>query len=119
MQSYKDFDVYIRSYDIALRIHKLTLNYPDFEKRELASQMRRASKSIPLNIGEGYGRRKSSDDFKRFLTMSIGSCDEMKILIEFSKDLCYINKEIYSELVGEYEQIGKMLYKLHQNWQKY
>ena len=117
MRSYKDFEVYKRSYDLALRIHKLTLNFPDIEKHELSSQMRRASKSIPLNIGEGYGRRKSSDDFKRFLTMSIGSCDEMKILIEFSSDLGYISKEIYSELIGEYEQIGKMLYGLHQNWQ--
>ena len=80
--------------------------------------MRRASKSIPLNIGEGYGRRKSSDDFKRFLIMSIGSCDEMKILIEFSKDLGYISKETYKEIIGEYDLIGKMLYKLHQNWKK-
>ena len=119
MQSYKDFEIYKRSYDIALRIHKLTLKFPKIEKHEISSQMRRASKSIPLNIGEGYGRRKSSDDFKRFLTMSIGSCDEMKILIEFTKDLGYINKEIYNELHGEYEQIGKMLYRMHQNWQKY
>ena len=119
MQSYRDFEVYKRSYDLALRIHKLTLNFPDLEKHELASQMRRASKSIPLNIGEGYARRKSADDFKRFLTMSIGSCDEMKISIEFSKDLGYISEETYNELVGEYEQIGKMLYRLHLNWQKY
>ena len=118
MRSYKDFEVYKKSYDLALRIHKITLNFPDFEKYELSSQMRRASKSIPLNIGEGFARRKSSEDFKRFLIMSIGSCDEMKILIEFSKDLCYIDKEIYEELVGEYDKIGKMLYRLHQNWRK-
>ncbi len=118
MQSYKDLDVYTRSYNLALAVHKLTLSYPDFEKRELASQMRRASKSIALNIGEGYARRKSSEDFKRFLTMSIGSCDEMKILIEFSQDLGYIKKEIYEELKEHYEQLGKMLYRLHQNWRK-
>ena len=119
MQSYKDFEVYKRSYAAALRVHKLTLNFPDLEKRELGSQMRRASKSIPLNIGEGYARSKSVDDFKRFLTMSIGSCDEMKILIEFCRDLNYIDVAVYQELAGEYEQIGKMLYGLHQSWRKF
>ena len=113
MRSYKDLDVYVRSYNMALCIHKLTLKFPDLEKHELASQMRRASKSIPLNIGEGYARSKSADDFKRFLIMSIGSCDEMKINIEFCKDLCYISEKTYNELIGEYEQIGKMLYRLH------
>ena len=119
MQSYKDFEVYKRSYSMALRVHKTTLNFPDFERHELASQMRRASKSIALNIGEGYARRVSADDFKRFLTMSIGSCDEMKILIEFCKDLDYISMESYHELIDGYEQVGKMLYRLHQNWQKH
>ena len=97
MQSYKDLEVFKRSYNLALQLHKATLNFPDFEKRELASQMRRASKSIALNIGEGYARRQSSDDFKRFIVMSIGSCDEMKILLEFSKDLSYISKESYED----------------------
>ena len=118
MQSYKDLEVYTRSYSLALQVHKLTLNYPDFEKRELASQMRRASKSVALNIGEGYASRQSSEDFKRFLVMSIGSCDEMKILVEFSHDLGYIKKEVYTELKEQYEQLGKMLYRLHQNWRK-
>jgi four helix bundle protein len=118
MRSYKDFKVYQKSYDLALRIHRVTLNFPDFEKYEIASQMRRASKSIPLNIGEGFARRKSSEDFKRFLTMSIGSCDEMKILIEFAKDLCYIDNETYEEFISEYEQVGKMLYRLHKNWRR-
>ena len=119
MQSYKDFEVFRRSYDLALRIHKITLNFPDFERYELSSQMRRASKSIPLNIGEGFARRKSAEDFKRFLTMSIGSCDEMKILLEFSKDLCYIDHKTYEEYLDQYEQVGKMLYRLHQRWQKF
>ena len=119
MQSYRDFEIYKRSYDLALRTHKVTLTLPDFERYELASQMRRASKSVPLNIGEGYARRKSADDFKRFLTMSIGSCDEMKILIEFCRDLNYISEETYQELAGDYEQVGRMLYRLHQSWQKF
>ncbi len=118
IKSYKDLEVYKKSYEVALKIHKITLTFPDFERYELASQMRKASKSIPLNIGEGYGKRDSVNEFKRFLMMSIGSCDEMRILIEFSKDLEYIGEDIYKKLISDYDSIGKMLYRLHQKWQK-
>jgi four helix bundle protein len=118
IKSYKDLEVYKRSYKVALKTHKLTLEFPDIEKHELGSQLRRASKSIPLNIGEGYGKRSSANEFKLFLIMAIGSCDEVKILIEFAKDLKYIKQSTYEELKNEYERIGKMLYRLHQNWQK-
>ena len=66
MRSYRGLEVYQKSYDLALRIHKVTLKFPDYERYEIASQMRRASKSITLNIGEGFARRKSakiSSDF--------------------------------------------------------
>ena len=89
IRSYKDLQVYKRSYKLALKVHEITLKFPDIEKHELGSQLRRATKSIPLNIGEGYGKRSSENEFKRFLMMAIGSCDEVKILIEFAKDLNY------------------------------
>ncbi len=119
IKSYKDYDVYKMSYKIALKVHQISLTLPDIERYELASQIRKASKSIPLNIGEGYGKRESVNEFKRFLMMSIGSCDEMKILIEFAKDLNYITEEVYKELSTEYDAIGKMLYRLHRNWRKF
>jgi four helix bundle protein len=50
--------------------------------------------------------------------MAIGSCDEVKILIEFAKDLGYIAEKEYVVLIDEYDQIGKMLYVLHKNWQR-
>ena len=117
IKSYEDLEVYKRSYRLALELHKTTLKFPAHEKYELGSQIRRASKSIPLNIGEGYGKRLSSDEFKRFLSMAIGSCDEMKILLDFAKDLDYLEQARYLELKERYQVLGKMLYRLHQNWQ--
>jgi len=43
------------------------------EKYELGSQIRRASKSVAMNIAEGYARNSSLQDFKRFLIMALGS----------------------------------------------
>ena len=118
VDSYKEYEVYKKSYRVALKIHQISLTFPDIERHELGSQIRRASKSIPLNFGEGYGKKDSANEFKRYVMMAIGSCDEMKILIDFAKDLKYIDEETHKELIEEYEIIGKMLYRMHQKWQK-
>ena len=73
IESFRDLEVYQKAYTISLRIHEISLKLPDFEKHELGSQIRRASKSIAMNIAEGYARNVSTKDVKRFFTMALGS----------------------------------------------
>ncbi|GAJ24691.1 unnamed protein product, partial [marine sediment metagenome] len=40
------------------------------------SQIRRSSKSVKSNIVEGFGRRRYKQEFIKFLTYSLASCDE-------------------------------------------
>ena len=54
----------------------------------------------------------SKAEFKRFLLIAIGSCDETKVWLDFAKDLGYASQSLYKELYQEYEEIGKMLYSL-------
>jgi four helix bundle protein len=77
--TYRDLDVYQRSIKVLVAIHKLVLTFPDYERFDLCDQMRRASKSIPANIAEGYGRRRSVRDFKHYLAMALGSANEMVV----------------------------------------
>ena len=116
IQSYRDLDVYQRAYRLALQVHQLTINFPKYETIELGGQLRRAALSIPLNIGEGYGRKSSIADFKRFLIMALGSCDEVRIEIDFAKDLGYIEETMHTELTNEYEILGKQIRVLHEKW---
>ena len=109
MSGYKDIQVYERSYKAALAIYRLTERFPGEEIYGVTNQIRRASLSIPLNIAEGYAKRESQNEFKRFLMMAIGSSNEVSVLLEFTKDLGYINKEVYEKAESEYEVIGKML----------
>ena len=117
IQSYRDLEVYQRAYKLALKVHQITLNFPKYETTELASQLRRAALSIPINIGEGYGRKSSTADFKRFLIMALGSCDEVRIEIDFAKDLGYIDEATYEELTSEYVILGKQIRVLHEKWE--
>ncbi len=119
IQSYRDLQVYVRSYKISLELYKMVREFPRDELFGLTSQIKRASTSIPLNIAEGYGKRESPDEFRRFLLMAIGSCDEMKVLLDYSKDLGYINEQFYKSCQQEYDEIGKMLNVLRKKWQRF
>ncbi len=116
IHSYRDLRIYQRSYAAALEIHKLTLKFPSFERGELGSQLRRASMSIPINIAEGYGRKRSPEDFKRFLVIALGPCDEVSVLLDFARDLKYLSENDYTGFKARYEEIGKGINKLIRVW---
>ena len=98
-------------------VHRLTQNFPDFEKYELGSQLRRAAISIPLNIAEGYGKKQSKADFKRFLNIALGSNNEIKVLLDIIKDLGYINESVHQEIFLQYDELGKQIYSLLTKWE--
>ena len=114
--SYKDLRVYQRSYELALEIHKITAGFPPHERRELGSQLRRAATSVPINIAEGYGRKRSAEDFRRFLVIALGSCNEVSVILDLVRDLGYLPKEIHLKLAQDYVEIGKGINKLIQVW---
>ena len=116
IQSYEDLIVYQRAYKVSLEIHLLSLTFPKHEMQELGSQIRRSTKSIAMNIAEGYGKRKSTAEFKRFLAIAIGSCDEVRVQIDYCKSLGYIDELKHNTLKEGYNEIGKMLRSLSQNW---
>ena len=116
IQSFRGLKVYERSYRIALEMYQAAMKWSKEETYGLISQVKRAATSIPLNIAEGYGKRGSAVEFKRFLSMAIGSCDEVKVLLDFAKDLGFIESVGYERYQHEYEEIGRMLYVLRERW---
>ena len=96
--------------------HKLALAFPDYERYALADQIRRASRSVPTNIAEGYGRRKSTKDFKHFLAIALGSSNEMIVHLEIMREIGYSGSDECNNLINDYTIICKMLYRLIENW---
>ena len=116
IQSYKDLEVYRKSYQAALSMHQMTLEFPRHEMYELGSQLRRAATSIPLNIAEGYGRKSAVAEFKHFLRNALGSCNEVKVLLEMIKDLGYLKEEIFQETYETYDHLARQLFRLIESW---
>ena len=94
MKNYRDLEVYQISYDLAVKIHELSLQLPKYEVYEEGSQIRRSSKSIAPCIAEGYGRRKYKAEFIKFLIYAHASCDETILHLGFLKTFISSNKMI-------------------------
>ena len=109
ISGYRKLQVYEKSYAAVLAVYRMTGVFPKEEQYDIVNQMRRASMSIPLNIAEGYAKRESQQEFKRFLMMAIGSANEMSVLIDIARDLRYIGEEQYTNAANEYDKIGRML----------
>ena len=112
LMGYEDLKVYEKSYKSALSIYWMTERFPKEEIYGLTSQIRRAATSIPLNIAEGYAKKESQAEFKRYLKMALGSSDEMQVLLDFVKDLGYIDLETQQKAREIYKEIAKMLNKM-------
>lgn len=109
---YQDLDVFKRSYGLAIRVHVISLKLPVEYKFELADQIRRASRSIPSNIAEGFGRAKSKRDTVNFLRDALGSNNEMLFNLKFMKDVELLSTSAFRELSIEYVIVGKELFNL-------
>ena len=113
MKDYKNLIVWQKAHMLTLAVYKISMLFPTEEKFGLASQIRRASSSITINISEGCGY-DSIKEFVRFLQIASGSANETEYLLQLSKDLGYINDIDYGNLFDLITEIKKMLYSLKQ-----
>ncbi|WP_297333302.1 four helix bundle protein [Flavobacterium sp.] len=111
MVDYRNYIVWQKSHQFVLDVYKLTASFPKSEQFNLISQINRASLSIPTNIAEGCGR-ESQKELIRFLYISSGSAHETEYLLLVSKDLGFIEKDLYNKLNSEVNEIKKMLASL-------
>ena len=80
-------------------------------------RLKRASKSIPANIAEGFAKRSSEKEFKRFLKIAIGSSDEV---VTHLRTMAITVTRLLNEVkeIGEkYKTLSKRINKLHTIWQ--
>jgi four helix bundle protein len=99
-------------------VHDLVTGFPDYEKFDLANQIRRAAKSVPTNIAEGYAKRRSAKDFRAYLAIAMGSATELEVHFEIAPELGYITGEQSAHFTSEYQIVARQLYRLIESWRK-
>jgi len=108
---WKDLLVWQKAHQLAIDIYVITSSFPETERYNLTSQIRRAVTSIPSNIVEGH-ERGSTKEFQRFLYISRGSLEEVRYLILLGNELQLISSEIYQETEEKCSEISILLNKL-------
>ncbi len=111
MKNYRNLIVWQKSMAFVNDIYKVTKDFPDDEKFGIISQIRRSAVSIPTNISEGYGRN-STNDYIRFLQISMGSLFETQTLLEISFNNEFLNELNFGEIFSKSREIERMLSSL-------
>ena len=109
--SYRTLEIWQLSRKLVVDIHQMTLKkLPKFEMFEEGSQIRRSIKSVRSTIVEGYGRRRYKQEFVRFLTYALGSCDETTDHLEtLFETESLMDRALFEDLHERLQVLGKKL----------
>ena len=116
IRNVNDLKVYRLAYQLAMEVFKMTERFPREELYSLTDQIRRSSRSVAINIREGYAKRRYLQVFIRHLNDALGSGEETRGWLNFSMDCDYINKEQFQRLDSRYDEVNAMLYRLMNGW---
>ena len=58
IKSAKDLKVYQFAYKLAMEVFEITKTFPGEERYSLTDQIRRSSRSVAINIREGFAKKK-------------------------------------------------------------
>ena len=120
--SYRDLDVFQRSYQAGIKVMKEIIpKLPESEKYDLKDQMSRSSKAVPRLIAEGYAKKHQKAGFQKYIDDAMSESNETQVGLCQSRDIYdkLINLKLCEELISEYDIIGRQLHRLREAWSKF
>jgi len=117
--SFRDLKVYQLSFEAAREIRLISIKFPKEETYSLTDQIRRSSRSVCVNIGEGYRKRVYPKHFSSKMTDADGEATETSIWLDFALDCDYVDQQSYNLLQEKYNEIGRMLNSMAQHPEKF
>ena len=108
----KELTVYQKSYDLAMEVFEISKTFPKEETFALTSQIRRSSRSVPMNLREAWAKRRYEAHFVSKLTDCDGETNETDTSIDFARDCGYISDAQHLHLTELNGEIGRMLGKM-------
>jgi four helix bundle protein len=108
-QGFRDLKVYRLAFRLAMEIFHESKRFPREEKFSLTDQIRRASRSVASNIGEGYRKKRYPKMFVSKMADADGEATETQVWLEFAESCGYLSKKREWELRMGYEEVGRML----------
>ena len=105
---YKELIVWQKAMDLVCLVYEVTKSFPKDELYGLTQQIRRAVVSVPSNIAEGQAR-KSTAEFRNFLSIARGSMAEVETQLLIALRLNYLQQPQLQRIMAVHDEISKML----------
>ena len=106
MQDVSDLNVYQHSMRLLDEINSFLDNLPK-KDYDLYHQIIRSARSIPALLAEGFAKKSSQREFRRFVIMAMGSSDELITHLRIAK--------ASPQLIEEYKIVSRQLNRLAQS----
>ena len=113
-----DLEVYKASINLLKDLYNFLLKVPNSEF-DSVKNCKRAAKSIPANLAEGFAKRRSEATFKNHLQICIGSSDEV---VAHIMTIAAVVPKLTNEadiIAKKYIILSKRSNTLHKNWKSY
>jgi four helix bundle protein len=92
-----------------MEIFEESKKFPKEETYSLTDQIRRASRSVPTNIGEGYRKKRYPKMFVSKMADADGEGTETQVWIDFAAACGYDSTQRQCEWQLGHEEVGRML----------
>ena len=106
---FRDLKVYQLAFNLAMEIFHESKKFPAEEKYSLTDQIRRASRSVPGNIAEGYRKKRYPKMFVSKMVDADGEATETQVWLDIAEACGYLSEVRQLELRRGYEEVGRML----------
>ena len=111
VRSFRDLVAWQKGIELCKCVYATSARFPDAERFGLTAQMRRAAISVPSNIAEGYGRRRTGD-YVRFLDIARGSLYEVQTQLVLADELGMASSENIKPGVELADEVARVLFGL-------
>jgi four helix bundle protein len=115
IRSAKELTVYIKAYELSMRIFQISRRFPKDEQFALTAQIRRSSRSACNNLREAWAKRRYPAHFVSKLTDCDGENGETDASLDSARDCGYITLAEHTDLGAQDAEVGKMLGSMIQN----
>ncbi|CAH8283897.1 four helix bundle protein [Mariniflexile fucanivorans] len=116
---FKKLLAYQKSFELAMMIFEISKSFPKEELYSLTDQIRRSSRSVSANIAEAYRKRIYPKHYVSKLTDADGENSETSTWLDFALACNYLDKEKHLELTELGIEVGKLVYYMINNPNKF
>ncbi len=106
--SFEDLIAWQKARSLTRAITELTSKPPVSRKFAFRDQIERAAVSVMSNIAEGY-ERGSRAEFHHMLSISKGSCAEVRSLLYVALDAGYVSEAQFQALMGHATETARVI----------